>query len=408
MSRKIFAIMLCLFISMSVWAQQTTRTKEKKEEITIKKKAGDEKKGRDEKMTIIIDGDKITVNGKPLAEYKGDQLVIRHNDLDNLKIELDREGDNLRNMKIQLDRDDMARMHDGMAMMERDLRRSLSPGMMERELQRSLAPKMREMERMRIEGHPAPWGEDFDFDFNFEGSPEMKMMMDGKPRTQLGVSLEKADKGVKITDVMSESPAAKAGLKEGDVIVKFNGKAVTEPQALSTMVQEKKPDDQVEVTYIPSGQKKEKKLTVKLGASAPQAFSFKSPNPRVRVTPGAPYPGRSWGGGDDNMMRDAPGEFFFRNETRRPMLGIKIQDMEDSSGVKVLDVDDDSPAATAGIKEDDVITQIDGQPVKNTDDAREVLHQAGAKNLYSVNVKRNGTPMTLQVKLPVKLKKAEL
>jgi len=74
----------------------------------------------------------------------------------------------------------------------------------------------------------------------------------------------------------------------------------------------------------------------------------------------------------------------------------------------VLDVDDGSLAATAGVQENDIITQIDGKQVKDTDAAREALQDTREKNNFSINLKRNGTPMTLQVKVPVKLKKAEL
>ena len=40
-------------------------------------------------MTIVIDGDNITVNGKPVTEYKGDDLIIRRNGQDHYKIEQD-------------------------------------------------------------------------------------------------------------------------------------------------------------------------------------------------------------------------------------------------------------------------------------------------------------------------------
>ena len=124
---------------------------------------------------------------------------------------------------------------------------------------------MRELERMKIRKYPGPGADNFAFDFNFDGFPEMKAFAESKPRTQLGVSMEKGDKGIKVTDVVSESPAAKAGFKDGDVITKFNGKAVTEPEELASMVREKKPGDEVEITYLPVGQKKEKKIKVKLG-----------------------------------------------------------------------------------------------------------------------------------------------
>ncbi len=374
MNRKIFTGILCMLALGSVSAQQSPKSKEKKEEVIIKSK-----KEGNEKMTIVIDGDKVTVNGKPVTEYKGDKVIIRHNDND---FEFKVPGE-----------EDMARLHSDMAKMERDMARQFSQ-------------QKREFDRMKIRRYPGPGYNDFNFDFNFEGLPEMRAMAEVKPRTHLGVSLDKADKGVKVTDVDNESPASKAGLKEGDIITKFNGKAVTEPQDLATMVREKKPGDEVEITYLPTGTKKEKKIKVKLGETKGQAFAIRTPAPKAyRVYPDS----RSWEREfNDDMFRQPPGAQFYKYENRRPMFGIRIQDTEDSSGVKVLDVDEGSLAATAGVQENDIITQIDGKPVKDTDAAREALQDAREKNQYSVNLKRNGTPMTLQVKVPVKLKKAEL
>jgi serine protease Do len=90
------------------------------------------------------------------------------------------------------------------------------------------------------------------------------------------------------------------------------------------------------------------------------------------------------------------------------MFGVKIQDTDDSSGVKVLDVDEESLAENSGIKENDIITEVDGKKVRDTDDAREALNGARGKNLYTVKLNRNGNPQTIEVKVPKKLKKADL
>ena len=72
--------------------------------------------------------------------------------------------------------------------------------------------------------------------------------------------------------------------------------------------------------------------------------------PRVQAIPRIAY-GQNWswsGGG--------------------PKLGLSVQDTEDGKGVKVIDVDDEGNAEKAGIKEEDVITEIDGKAVNNTDE----------------------------------------
>jgi serine protease Do len=383
MNRNIFAGILSLLVLGTVSAQQPSRANEKKEkdEIIIKNK-----KEGSEKMTIVIDGDNITVNGKPVTEYKGDDLIIKHDNP----------------YKVYSDQDKM-RMERDMERMQGDIAN------MEREYKRSLEPQMRELERMKIRKYPGPGADNFVFDFNHDGFPEMKAFADSKPRTQLGVSMEKGDKGIKVTDVVSESPAGKAGFKDGDVITKFNGKAVTEPEEVASMVREKKPGDEVEITYLPAGQKKEKKIKVKLGETQGQTFTIRTPSPKVYVTPRiAPQPYGWEKEFNNDMFHYGPPARNYKYENGRPMFGIRIQDTEDSSGVKVLDVDEGSLADNAGIQENDIITQIDGKQVKDKDAAREALSATSEKKQYSINLKRNGTPMTLQVKIPVKLKKAVL
>lgn len=92
----------------------------------------------------------------------------------------------------------------------------------------------------------------------------------------------------------------------------------------------------------------------------------------------------------------------------RPQLGVRIQDTDDGSGVKVLDVNDGSLAASAGIKENDVIVSIDGKRVKDTDEARAALQAASEKTSYPMVLNRQGSVVNVDIKVPKKLKKADL
>jgi putative serine protease PepD len=69
----------------------------------------------------------------------------------------------------------------------------------------------------------------------------------------LGVALGNADNGVQVTEVASGSPAANAGLKQGDVITAVDGTKVTTPQELSSAVQQHASGDQITVTYTRDG-----------------------------------------------------------------------------------------------------------------------------------------------------------
>ncbi|HNP00816.1 MAG TPA: PDZ domain-containing protein, partial [Ferruginibacter sp.] len=77
-------------------------------------------------------------------------------------------------------------------------------------------------------------------------------------------------------------------------------------------------------------------------------------------------------------------------------------------GVKVLDVEADSPADKAGLKKDDVITEIGGEKVENTDEARDQLRENADKASYSIKASRNGNAMNFDIKIPKKLKTANL
>jgi serine protease Do len=93
---------------------------------------------------------------------------------------------------------------------------------------------------------------------------------------------------------------------------------------------------------------------------------------------------------------------------KRPKIGLKIQDTEDGGNVKVIEVEAGSAAEKAGIKKDDLLTEINGIKVNNTDDAREQLKSDGTKNVYQVNAIRDGKALKIDIKIPKKLKTANL
>lgn len=358
MNRIISLALLALMVTGIAKAQQ--QDKQRQEEVIIKKK-GD----REEKTTIVIDGDRVTVNGKPITEYDGENIIIRRKALENAMAQV------------------------------RPRVRMYMPGYgIDREF------NMNDFNFHFDEG----WREDF----------EREMEKAGSPRPLLGVTTEKADKGLKLLEVSEGSAAEKAGLKAGDVLTKFGGQAVTEPQQLAELVRARKPEDEVEISYIKAGEKKERKQKVKLGKT--EGFTFApSEGPRPPRPPRPPMPPQE---GDMIFVPGAPmppmspgtqdRQFFMYNNESRPQLGIRIQDLDDESGVKVIDVNDGSLAATAGIREDDVIVNIDGKRIKNTDEAREALQLARGKNAYPIVLNRGGSAITVEVKVPKKLKKADL
>lgn len=326
----------CMAISVSVSAQDLKNKKQKQEEIIIKKK-GD----KDEKITIVVEGDKITVNGEPLAEFNDDDIIIRK-------------------------RSDFGPDNDW-AERSRSLR----------------AP------------HP-PFPPEAPF------PPQVWEYLGGgaltatAPKAMLGVYTEKDEKGAKVSQVMDDSPAEKAGLTKGDIITKAGNKSIADPSALSDAIGNLKPGDEVQIQYLRDNKQKKVKVTLGERKSPARTYNFNAPS------------------FNEDMMR----EFKFRGPQNwqgdldlfnsKPQLGIRIQDTEEGNGVKVLDVNEASPAEKSGIKKDDIITSIDGTEIKNAGDAKKKITELKDKSSYPVTVLRNNQTVQIEIKIPKKLEATNL
>ena len=217
-------------------------------------------------------------------------------------------------------------------------------------------------------------------------------------RAFLGVSSEKTNDGAKIIEVTKESPAEKSGLRQGDIIMKINETKIETPEDLSKAIHICKVDDKVIVTF--KRDNKEQKVTAVLGKFKgvfTKSFNITMPDmPELQKMKGY--------GSMDRMY--APRAYSIRAD--KPKIGIKAQDIEDGKGVKVLDVDDESPAEKAGIKEDDIITEFDGKIVNSVDALAEASRAAKDKNAFKVKFKRDNKQQEVEIKIPKKLKTADL
>lgn len=323
-----------------LWAQGEPKKDKESEEIIIRKK-GD----KDITVNVEIKGDEVLVNGKPLAEFKDDQITIKKRKM------IIRDGD-------------------------KSMAFDFGPGYK-------------------------------NFNFNKDNLPGWQDENE-TPKPFLGVTTEKVDNGTKITEVVKGSAAEKTGLKIGDIITKIGDDKIVDPESLFAIIASKKPGDEVKVYYQRNGKEHFSKAI--LGENKEKqdmAFAFSGPDGKVKTFK---MP-------DMNMYNQnfppEPGfegnEDFDNNFEHHPKkLGLKIQDTEEGGNVKVIDVDEGSAAETAGLKKDDIITEIGGQKINNTDDAREQLRPEEGKNSYTIKAKRNGVEMNFEIKIPKKLKTANL
>ncbi|MGB7768117.1 MAG: DegQ family serine endoprotease [Verrucomicrobiia bacterium] len=179
-----------------------------------------------------------------------------------------------------------------------------------------------------------------------------------------------AQNGALVDDVYPGTPAQKAGIESGDVIVEFNGKDVADASSLQLMISDCSPEAEAAVKVIRNGH--EKTFTVKL-AELPghigQNENSKN-NRSVNSTPDA---------------LDGVTVLDLDQQTRQEL---KIPDS--IQGALVTDVGPDSNSAEAGLQQGDVVVEINHQPVNNAEAAVKLYTQARGDRILLRVWRRSG------------------
>jgi serine protease Do len=211
-----------------------------------------------------------------------------------------------------------------------------------------------------------------------------------------------AERGVVLGKIVPDSPAAKAGLKENDVVTELNGQRVEGTEQFRRLIREIPSGRHAQITVWREGRAQTLSVTVgkaephiNSAVVSPGTFAFNMPdlshlNEMMEVNP--------WLGG-------------------QPRLGIDAEDLEgdfgnyfgapDGVGVLIRGVFPDSPAAKAGLKAGDVITAVNGDRVRSVADLREKLAEKHSENTVKLGVLRNKAPLTLSVQIPPPAEKQE-
>lgn len=244
---------------------------------------------------------------------------------------------------------------------------------------------------------------------------QMNLVFDEEGSSWLGVELHEvtsetakdlklsAERGVVLGKIVPDSPAAKAGLKENDVVTEINGQRVEGAAQFRRMIHEIPAGRTVQLTVwrdgraqnlsVTLGKSEERRRSMQMVTPAPGAFAFHMPEiPDVPVM--------EWNG---NLLMGG-----------QPRLGIDAEDLNgqlgtffgapDGEGILVREVNPGSPAEKAGVKAGDVITSFNGERIRTLGDLREKLSAKRDANdkdrTVKLGVLRNKSAVSLSVELP--------
>ncbi|NKE45018.1 Do family serine endopeptidase [Roseomonas frigidaquae] len=159
-------------------------------------------------------------------------------------------------------------------------------------------------------------------------------------------------RGALVASVEPDSPAARAGLRAGDVVVGLEGKEIGTPRELALAVAELEPESRATFTLLRDGQRTEQAVTIGLRAQ---------PQQQAEAQQEAERPG-SLG------LRLAPAQ--------RALPNSKLQGQDAAQGVQVAGVDPGSVAASRGVRPGDVILRAGGREVSSPRDVMEAVAAA--------------------------------
>ena len=225
-------------------------------------------------------------------------------------------------------------------------------------------------------------------------------------RGWLGVTTSDDTGRVEIVGVESKSPAELSKLKEGDILIKIDGKEIVSSPALSSAVRARKPGTDVMFQVERDG--KSMDVKVKLGeysedeARRELETLFPRLFPMTRPEPGTPK-SRSYA-----PSTPSPNLFRYSLEKRR-YIGVTLQDLtaeqaesfgvKDGTGLWVAELDPEGPAKKSGIKVGDVIVRAEGKKVETAAEISELIQDKNKGDKIRIDLVRDKKPLTLEVEI---------
>jgi serine protease Do len=178
------------------------------------------------------------------------------------------------------------------------------------------------------------------------------------------------ERGALVADVVTDTPAERAGIERGDIIVEFNGRKIEEMNDLPRVVAATPPGGEAEVKVLRKGQ--EKVVRVKVAEMKEERVA----------------------GGDGGTIEEG--------------LGLTVQELtpeiarslglSDTKGVVVSNVEEESPADEAGIRRGDVLLEVNQKKIANVRDYRAALGRAGGPESWLFLIRRGNNVLYVTLK----------
>lgn len=178
--------------------------------------------------------------------------------------------------------------------------------------------------------------------------------------------------GALIADLDPEGPAAKDGLKAGDIVLSVNGEAVDRSSSLPRLIGQVKPDQDVELKVMRDGKTLTQTVTV--------------------------------GDWPDELSGNSSGH---GGQTSPARLGVAVQSLSDDelerygvdAGVLVADVDPRGVAAESGIRPGDIIVSVDQQAVESGRQLSDIVSKLPSDRAVPVRIYRDGSSLFVALRL---------
>ncbi len=188
-------------------------------------------------------------------------------------------------------------------------------------------------------------------------------------------------KGALVSGVMKKSPAEKAGIRQGDVILQYNGKIVEDTGHLRNMVSQTPVGTAVKVKIL--RQKKELELEVSIA---------ELPKKLAEASTGEEDPGENCEEEESNVLSG----LVVRELT--PDLAGRFGFEENERGVVVIKVDAGSRIYEAGIRPGDIILQINQKNVSTLEEYKKAVSKLKAKERILLLIRRKGQDLFVTIK----------